>query len=100
MSPAFLLPKVASAAPYFRKLPAIQWYPPEPVRFSTASPKSRRCSLAPPSPEEPTSEGGESRLEGQRDERRLAVARHAFDADFLRVHGAVRFEIIQSARGA
>src|SRR5437773_7347833 len=54
-SPAFLLPKVASAAPYFRKLPAIQWYSPEPVRFSTASPKFRRCSFAPPSPEEPTS---------------------------------------------
>ena len=42
MSPAFRLPKVASAVPYFRKLPAIQWYAPEPVRFSTASPKSRR----------------------------------------------------------
>ena len=55
MSPAFLLPKVDSAAPYFRKLPAIQWYSPEPVRFSTASPKLRRCSLAPPSPDEPTS---------------------------------------------
>ena len=55
MSPAFLLPNVASAAPYFRKLPAIQWYSPEPVRFSTASPKLRRCGLAPPSPDEPTS---------------------------------------------
>ena len=54
MSPAFLLPKSASAAPYFRKLPAIQWYSPEPVKFSTASPQLRRCSLAPPSPEEPT----------------------------------------------
>ncbi len=54
-SPAFLLPKEASAAPYFRKLPAIQWYPPDPVRFSTASPKLRLCGLAPPSPEEPTS---------------------------------------------
>src|SRR6266851_9910044 len=28
----------ASAAPYSRKLPAIQWYSPDPVRFSTASP--------------------------------------------------------------
>ena len=54
-SPAFLLPNVASDAPYFRKLPAIQWYSPEPVRFSTASPKLRRCSFAPPSPDEPTS---------------------------------------------
>src|SRR3989475_13272579 len=54
-SPAFLLPKVDSAAPYFKKLPAIQWYSPEPVRFSTASPKLRRCNLAPPSPEETTS---------------------------------------------
>jgi len=53
-SPAFLLPNVASAAPYFMKFPAIQWYSPEPVRFSTASPQLRRCSLAPPSPEEPT----------------------------------------------
>ena len=44
------LPKVDWAAPYFRKLPAIQWYWPEPVRFSTASPKLRRCSLPPPSP--------------------------------------------------
>src|ERR1035438_6923108 len=51
-SPGFLLPKVASEAPYFRKLPAIQWYSPVPVRFSTASPQLRRCSLAPPSPEE------------------------------------------------
>jgi hypothetical protein len=55
MSLAFLLPDAASAAPYFRKLPAIQWYSPEPVRFSTASPKLRRCGLAPPSPDEPTS---------------------------------------------
>src|SRR6266511_6296132 len=44
----------ASAAPYFRKLPAIQWYAPDPVRFSTCSPKLRRCGLAPPSPDEPT----------------------------------------------
>src|SRR6266511_5541015 len=44
----------ASAAPYLRKLPAIQWYSPEPVRFSTASPKLRRCGLAPPSPDDPT----------------------------------------------
>ena len=55
MSPAFRLPKVASAAPYFRKLPAIQWYSPDPVRFSTASPKLRRCGFAPPSPDDPTS---------------------------------------------
>src|ERR671913_151708 len=54
MSPAFLLPKSASAAPYFMKLPAIQWYSPDPVRFSTCSPQLRRCSLAPPSPDEPT----------------------------------------------
>src|SRR5258707_5888523 len=44
----------ASAAPYSRKLPAIQWYSPDPVRFSTASPKLRRCGLAPPSPDDPT----------------------------------------------
>ena len=54
MSPALRLPKLASDAPYLRKLPAIQWYSPEPVRFSTASPKLRRCGLTPPSPEEPT----------------------------------------------
>ena len=55
MSPAFRLPNEASAAPYFRKLPAIQWYWPDPVRFSTCSPKLRRCGLAPPSPDDPTS---------------------------------------------
>jgi len=54
-SPGVLLPKAASDAPYFRKFPAIQWYSPDPVRFSTASPQLRRCSLAPPSPEDPTS---------------------------------------------
>ena len=55
MSLAFLLPNDASAAPYFKKLPAIQWYWPDPVRFSTCSPKLRRCGLAPPSPDDPTS---------------------------------------------
>src|SRR5258707_9929519 len=44
----------ASAAPYSRKLPAIQWYSPDPVRFSTASPKLRRGGLAPPPPGDPT----------------------------------------------
>src|SRR3989442_11511685 len=44
----------ASAAPYFRKLPAIQWYWPDPVRFSTCSPKLRRFGFGPPSPGEPT----------------------------------------------
>ena len=43
---------------------------------------------------------GETRLKGQRDERGLAIARHAFDADLLRVHGGICFEIIQSARRA
>src|SRR5712692_4172643 len=51
MSFAFLLPNAPSAAPYFRKLPAIQWYSPDPVRFSTASYRhygtvSRRCAGA------------------------------------------------------
>ena len=50
---ASLRPNADSSAPYFRKFPAIQWYSPELVRFSTASPKSRRCGLTPPSPEEP-----------------------------------------------
>src|SRR5215213_7816032 len=63
MSPAFLLPNVASAAPYFRKLPAIQWYSPVAVRFSTASPKFRRCSLAPPSPADPLGVHGPVRLQ-------------------------------------
>src|SRR3982750_1405265 len=54
-SPGVLLPNAASDAPYLRKLPAIQWYSPELVRFSTASPQLRRCSFAPPSPDEPTS---------------------------------------------
>src|SRR5436190_19466818 len=54
-SPAVRLPNFDSAAPYLRKLPAIQWYSPEPVRFSTASPQFRRCSFAPPSPDEPIS---------------------------------------------
>src|SRR5436305_1464985 len=55
-SPAFLLPKLDSAAPYFRKLPAIQWYSPEPVRLSTASPKFRRCSFARASRQSATTE--------------------------------------------
>ncbi len=42
-----------SGPAYLRKLPAIQWYSPEPARFSTRSPQSRRWSLAPPSPDEP-----------------------------------------------
>ncbi len=43
---------------------------------------------------------GEARLEGERDERGLAVARHAFDADLLRVHGGIGFKAVQSARRA
>ena len=35
-----------------RKLPAIQWYCPDPVRFSTDSPKFLRYKLVPPSPAE------------------------------------------------
>ena len=42
-----------SGPAYLRKLPAIQWYSPEPATFSTSSPKLRRWSLAPPSPDEP-----------------------------------------------
>ena len=38
----FIEPNDDSAVPYFRKLPAIQWYSPEAVRFSTISPKLRR----------------------------------------------------------
>ncbi len=54
-SPAVLAPDLPAEAPYLRKLPAIQWYSPVPVRLSTASPKLRRWGLAPPSPDEPTS---------------------------------------------
>jgi hypothetical protein len=36
-------------------LPAIQWYSPLPVRFSTASPQLRRSRVAPPFPEDPIS---------------------------------------------
>src|ERR1039458_5955612 len=86
-SPGFLLPKLASAAPYFRKLPAIQWYSPDPVRFSTASPQLRRCSLAPPSPEEPT-------------RTRAKRVSNAFDADVFGVHRRIGFQIVQSPAGA
>ena len=37
---------------YFRKLPAIQWYSPEPQTLSTDSPTSCRWSFAPHSPEQ------------------------------------------------
>ena len=43
-----------SGPAYLRKLPAIQWYSPAAATFSTSSPKLRRESLAPPSPEELT----------------------------------------------
>ena len=39
-------------------------------------------------------------VERHRDERRLAVARHAFDADLLRVDGLVGLEIVEAARRA
>ena len=96
-SPAVLLPNFASAAPYLRKLPAIQWYSPEPVRFSTASPKLRRCSFAPPSPDEPTSTIANRGSKAIATERRLAVARDAFDADALGVDGRIGLEIVEPA---
>ena len=37
---------------------------------------------------------GEPRFKGERDERGLAIARHAFDSNPLRVHGRIGFEII------
>ena len=40
---------------------------------------------------------GEALVERHRDERRLAVARHAFDADLLRVHGLLSLEVIERA---
>jgi len=49
---SYTLPKPDSAVPYLRKLPAIQWYSPPPVRFSTISPKLRRYGETPPSPED------------------------------------------------
>ena len=42
----------------------------------------------------------EALVERHRHERRLAVARHAFDADLLRVDGLVGFEVVEAARGA
>ena len=43
---------------------------------------------------------GEARIERHRHERRLAVARDAFDADALRVHAAIGLEIVERARRA
>src|ERR1043166_324836 len=43
---------------------------------------------------------GEARFESERGQRGFAVTRHALDANFLRVHGGIGFEIIQSARCA
>jgi hypothetical protein len=71
MSPAFLLPNDDSSAPYFRKLPAIQWYSPLPVRFSTASPQLRRCSFAPPFAGRADEHDGEALVVRHRDERAL-----------------------------
>ena len=42
----------------------------------------------------------ESLIEGHGDERGLAVARDAFDADMLRVDGWIGFEIVESATRA
>ena len=42
----------------------------------------------------------ESLVVGHRHERRLAVARDAFDADLLRVHGLVGLEVVEAARRA
>src|SRR6266516_3812383 len=95
---AFLLPNVASEAPYFRKFPAIQWYSPDPVRLSTASPKLRRCTLAPPSPEEPTSTRAKRVSKAMVTKGRLGVARDTFDADMFGVDRFVCFEVIEAAR--
>src|SRR5581483_10621463 len=43
-----------SGPAYFKKFPAIQWYSSIPATFSTISPQFRRCSFAPPSPDELT----------------------------------------------
>ena len=42
----------------------------------------------------------EALVERHRDERRLAVARHAFDADALRIDGLVGLEVVERARRA
>src|SRR5580765_984630 len=42
---------------------------------------------------------GEALIEGHGHQRRLAVARHPFDADFPGVDGAIRLEIVEAARG-
>ena len=42
----------------------------------------------------------EARVERHRDERRLAVTRNPLDAGGLRVHGAIRLEVVERARRA
>src|SRR3979411_751687 len=76
-----------SGPPYLRKFPAIQWYSPEPVRFSTSSPKLRRCRSRPPRARGADEADGEGRVIRHCNERRLAVAREPFDADLLGVDG-------------
>src|SRR6476659_8326258 len=43
---------------------------------------------------------GESLVERHRDERRLSVSRYPLDADALRIHRAIRLEIVQHTRRA
>ena len=88
MSPAFLLPNVASAAPYFRKLPAIQWYSPAAGQVLDGLAEVAAVQLGAAFAGRADQHDREARVERHRDERRLAVARDAFDADALRVDGA------------
>ena len=70
------------------------------MRFSTASPQLRRCELGAAFAGGADEHDGEALVERHRDERGLAVARDAFDADLLGVDGLVGLEIVEAARGA
>ena len=99
MSPAFLLPNVASEAPYFMKLPAIQWYSPSGQALDGFAPVAA-MQLGAAFAGRADQHHGEALIEGHGDQRGLAVARDAFDADVLRVDGWIGFEIVEPARGA
>ena len=77
---------MASEAPYFRKLPAIQWYSPDPGeilhRLSPIAAMQFGAAFAGRADQN----HGEARVERHGHQRGLAVARNAFDADVLGVH--------------
>ncbi len=84
----------------------LQKIPRHPVIFALAGEIFDRLAEIPterldaPGPGAADESHGEARVEGHRDQGRLAEAGDAFDADAFRINCRVRFEEIQRARGA